>query len=257
MKSAHSDTVQSQFDAQAHAYLQSAVHAAGPDLQQAQALVAQAIPHATGRILDAGCGAGHLSFALAGLVNNVMAVDPSPNMLATVRQAAADRGLSNIATTQASAESLPFDDACFCAVTTRYSAHHWLGLAPALGELRRVVKPGGRILVIDVEGDENALVDTHLQAMEVLRDRSHIRDRSPSEWQRLLEAAGFTDIEHQSWPTRLEFSAWVARMRTSPERADMIRTLQREAPSEVRQALAIEPDGSFTMRTGLWWARAA
>src|SRR3546814_14404813 len=82
----------------------------------------------------------------------------------------------------------------------------------------------------------DALVDTHLQAMEVLRDRSHIRDRTPSEWMRLLSAAKVTDVAHQSWPTRLEFGSWVARMRTSAERVAMIRTLQQEAPQEIGRA---------------------
>src|SRR3546814_13542700 len=112
--------------------------------------------------------------------------------------------------------------------------------------MRRVVKPGGYIMVIDLEGNEDALVDTHLQAMEVLRDRYHIRDRTPSEWVRLLSAAGVTDIAHQSWPTRLEFGSWVTRMRTSTERVSMIRTQQREAQQEVQKALALEEDGSFT-----------
>lgn len=256
MKQAHSDTVQSQFDDQAQAYLQSAVHAMGPDLTQAREWISQTIPASSGRLLDVGCGAGHLSFTLAPALKEVTAVDPSPNMLATVAQAAADRALGNITTTQASAERLPFDDGHFCVVATRYSAHHWLDLPGALQEMRRVVNPKGYILVIDIEGHEDALVDTHLQAMELLRDRSHIRDRTPSEWTRLLSAAGFTDIRHQNWPTRLEFGTWVTRMRTPADRIAVIRKLQQEAPSEVQKALAIEEDGSFTATTGLWWARA-
>ncbi|TEA77433.1 class I SAM-dependent methyltransferase [Allopusillimonas ginsengisoli] len=255
MQANHSETVQEQFDAQAQAYLQSAVHAAGPDLLRANELIRQVIPASRGRLLDVGCGAGHLSFAVAGALASVVAVDPSPNMLITVGKAAADKSLQNIRTVQASAESLPFDDAHFCVVASRYSAHHWLDLPNALKEMRRVVKPGGYLLMIDIEGDENALVDTHLQAVELLRDRSHVRDRSPSEWGRLIADAGFSDIAHQNWITRLAFEPWVTRMRTSPERVAMIRAMQREAPAEVRQALAIEEDGSFSMKTGLWWAQ--
>lgn len=254
MKPGHSETIQAQFDAQAQAYLQSAVHAAGPDLRHARELVAACAMK--GELLDAGCGAGHLSFTLAPLAARVTALDPSPNMLATVAEAAVQRGYAHLRTVQAQSESMPFNDGHFDIVASRYSAHHWRDLPAALKEMRRVLKPGGRMLMIDIEGCEDALVDTHLQTMEVLRDRSHVRDRSPSEWERLLLQAGFTDIEHRSWPTRLEFNSWVERMRTSDERVAMLRTLQREAPEEVRKALAIESDGSFTATTGLWWARA-
>jgi hypothetical protein len=46
-------------------------------------------------------------------------------------------------------------------------------------------------------------------------------------------------------------------MRVSPERTSVIRAMQNEAPREVHDALAIESDGSFTVRTGLFWASPA
>lgn len=254
MKSTHSDTVHAQFDPQANSYLTSAIHAQGADLLRASELVTQVENRS--KVLDVGCGAGHLSFALSPLATQVFAVDPSGSMLNTVAMAAADRGLGNITTIQASAESLPFDEHYFDIVATRYSAHHWLDLQGALKEMHRVVKPGGILLVIDIEGDEDALVDTHLQAMELLRDLSHVRDRTPSEWTRLLSTAGFLEIEHQSWPSTLQFGDWVARMRTPDDRIAMIRALQRDSPSEVQRALSIQNDGSFTASTGLWWCRA-
>jgi ubiquinone/menaquinone biosynthesis C-methylase UbiE len=253
---AHNDNVQAQFDPRAQAYLQSAVHAAGPDLLRARGIVDAAASTKETRLLDVGCGAGHLSFALAQAVKEAVALDASPNMLATVANAAAQRGLRNIATCRGSAEDLPFEDSTFDIVATRYSAHHWLNLPEGLREMRRVVKPGGHILVIDLQGDDNALVDTHLQAIELLRDLSHVRDRSPAEWTRLLCGAGFGETLHESWPTRLTFKTWVERMQTPAERIAAIRTLQQQCPSEVVAALAIEADGSFTPRTGLWWARA-
>lgn len=252
----HAQAVQDQFDAQAQAYLTSAVHAAGPDLQAARDLVRQCLPPAAA-ILDVGTGAGHLSFALAPGAARVVALDPSAGMLATVRDAAAARGLRQIETCEACAAALPFADASFDLVCTRYSAHHWLDLPRALAQLRRVVKPDGVVLIIDLLGDEDALVDTYLQSMELLRDPSHVRDRSVAEWQVLLRTAGFECREHRVWNTRLQFSSWVARMRTPDVLAGAIRMLQANAPAEVRCSLNIEADGSFTARTGLFWGRPA
>lgn len=251
----HQKKIQAQFDAQAQAYLHSRVHAAGPDLERAREIV-QGLPGSHDKcLLDVGCGAGHLSFALAPWVGRVVATDPLPGMLETVKKAASDRALGNVETRYAVAERLPFEAGCFDVVATRYSAHHWENLPAALVEMRRVLKPGGLLLVIDLQGDENPLVDTHLQAMELLRDPSHVRDRSPSEWARLLAAAGFADVAHEAWPTRLDFQPWVTRMRTPAPQVDVIRSLQRESPAEVQAALKIEEDGSFTATTGLWWRR--
>jgi len=250
----HTQAVHDQFDPQAQAYLASAVHASGPDLLAARDRVARAMKPGA-QALDVGAGAGHLSFALAPLVTRVVALDPSPGMLATVRTAAAARGLPQIETHAGSAAALPFASASFDLVCTRYSAHHWLDVPRALAEMRRVVKPSGFILIIDLLGADHPLVDTHLQSIELLRDTSHVRDRSICEWRALLGSAGFDRLEHDAWSTRLEFSAWVQRMRTPEALVAAIRILQSGVPVEVRSALDIEPDGSFTPRTGLFWGR--
>jgi len=248
----HEQTVQSQFDPRAQAYLTSAVHSAGPDLERARELVARALP-SDSQALDVGCGGGHLSFALAPLVGRMVALDPSPGMLAAVSQAAAARGLGGIEVRQANAESLPFEAGTFRLVGTRYSTHHWTRLEQALQEITRVLAPGGHVLIIDTLGHEDALADTFLQSIELLRDPSHVRNRSRTEWRSLLRAAALTELEHVHWPLRLEFASWIARMHTPTDRAAVIRSLQEGAPREVAQALQIEADGSFAIQTGLFW----
>ncbi|HET8696644.1 MAG TPA: class I SAM-dependent methyltransferase [Gammaproteobacteria bacterium] len=252
----HHDAVLRQFDPQAQAYLASAVHAAGPDLERARELVREALPRRAS-IVDVGCGAGHLAFALAPHVTRVAAVDPAPAMRATVDAAARERGFTNIETHSGGAASLPFPSSTFCAAASRYSAHHWLDVPGALHEMRRVLKPAGFVLLIDVLGADSPLVNTHLQALELLRDPSHVRNLEAAEWRAALEGAGFTLLEHAVWPTRIEFAAWIERMRTPPESAAAIRRVELGAPREVADALEIAPDGSFTVRTGLFWARAA
>jgi len=246
MSETHEQLVNRQFGPRAADYLTSAVHAAGEDLQQLAALVAGA---ATARLLDLGCGAGHVAFAVAPAVAGVVAYDLSADMLAAVAGAAATRGLGNIVTRQGPAERLPFADATFDFVLSRFSAHHWHGFAAALAEARRVLEPSGRAVFVDVVAPEAAVCDSFLQAVELLRDPSHVRDYSAEEWRRALVGAGFAPGGMTRRRLRLDFASWVARMRTPPLHVEAIRSLQAAMAADVAGHFAIEADGSFTIDT--------
>ncbi|CAB3755028.1 class I SAM-dependent methyltransferase [Paraburkholderia solisilvae] len=240
----HRDQVSDAFGSTAANYLTSRVHATGKDLQTLATRVAKT-PGAT--VLDMGCGAGHASFAVAPHAAKVVAYDLARPMLATVATAAIDRGLGNIVTKQGAAESLPFDDGSFDWVISRFSAHHWHDVPRALVEARRVLKPGGRALFIDIAGVDHPLLDTHVQAAELLRDGSHIRDYRADEWLAFFGRAGFDAKVSERWRLPLEFDAWVTRMRTPPLRVSAIRSLWESAPDEVRQYFAVREDGSFEL----------
>ncbi|SDH59492.1 class I SAM-dependent methyltransferase [Paraburkholderia phenazinium] len=240
----HHDQVADAFGSTAASYLTSHVHATGADLQTLAASIA-ATPGAT--VLDMGCGAGHASFAAAQHAQAVVAYDIAPQMLATVAAAAKERGLDNIRTQQGAAETLPFDDASFDWVISRMSAHHWHDVPKALAEVRRVLKPGGRVLFIDIAGIDHPLLDTHIQAVEVLRDASHIRDYRADEWLAYFAAAGFKATIRERWRLPIEFASWVARMRTPEPRVVAIRSLWTSAPDEVRQYFDVQEDGSFKL----------
>jgi SAM-dependent methyltransferase len=240
----HHDQVADAFGSTAAAYLTSAVHASGADLQTLAAEIG-ATPGAA--VLDLGCGAGHASFAAAPHAESVVAYDIAPQMLATVAAAARERGLANIRTEQGAAEVLPFADASFDWVISRMSAHHWHDVPRALAEVRRVLKPGGRVLFIDVAGIDHPLLDTHIQAIELLRDGSHIRDYRADEWVALFAGAGFTAQIRERWRLPIEFASWVARMRTPEVRVAAIRSMWESAPDEVREYFDVQPDGSFKL----------
>ena len=111
--------VAEQFGNTAASYLTSCVHAQGADLEAVRDIARKL---QAPDVLDLGCGGGHISFAVAPHAASVTACDLSSQMLAVVAASAAERGLSNIRTEQAQAEHLPFPDASFDLVITRFSA---------------------------------------------------------------------------------------------------------------------------------------
>ncbi len=236
--------VAEQFGNTASAYLTSAVHAQGEDLKAIQNVVRA---HGAPKVLDLGCGAGHVSFAVSAFSATVTAYDLSPQMLSVVALAAKERQLPNIETHQGLAEKLPFNDAEFDIVITRFSAHHWLDVPMALKEIHRVLKPQGTVLISDITAPENPLHDTTLQAVELLRDASHVRDYRISEWQRMLREINMTaDIVGQ-WKLVMKFDEWTARMQTPAVRIQAIRSLFQSAPEETHKYFDVQPDCSFSI----------
>ncbi len=231
-----------QYAPRAADYVASAVHAGGADLDQIEALLAG---RGIAMALDLGCGGGHVSYRAAPHVAQVVACDVTQAMLDEVAKTAAQRGLTNIETRCAAAEALPFAASSFDAVLCRFSAHHWQDSEAGLREARRVLKPGGPAVFVDTVAPASRLLDTHLQAMELLRDASHVRNYSVAEWVCALSRAGFAVQGATLRRLRMEFGTWTARTRTSPENAGAILRLQRAAPEPVRAHFAIGEDGSF------------
>lgn len=244
MVKAHHSVVEGQFGPRAQAYVDSAVHSQGEDLQRLNSIVRDVAPD---RALDLGCGGGHVAYVLARHARMVTATDLSHEMLTAVAAAARDKGLSNIETVNAPVEDLPFDDGAFDLLACRYSAHHWQGFEAGLRQARRVLKPAAPAVFIDAYAPRAALLDTHLQAVELLRDPSHARNYSAAEWTASLGRAGFAISSMRTWRLRMDFAVWTARMRTPDIHQAAIRALQTVASSEVKAHFAIEDDGSFML----------
>jgi ubiquinone/menaquinone biosynthesis C-methylase UbiE len=143
-------------------------------------------------VLDVGCGTGTLAILAkrrAGAGGDVCGVDASPEMIERARQKARKAG-SEVAFEIAPAQSLPFADHRFDLALATMMLHH-LGRparAQCLRELARVLKPGGRVLVIDFEssGEKRGFL-AHLH-----RRHGHV---AALDVDALLADAGFTVID--------------------------------------------------------------
>lgn len=247
----HEALVGGQFGSRAEAYLTSTVHAQSGDLD---ALVALMKNRRDARVLDLGCGGGHVTFNVAPLVRNVVAYDLSPEMLEVVARTASARGLNNVSTQQGTVESLPFADESFDVVLSRFSAHHWRDLDAALREAKRVAKSGGLVAIADTVTPGNPLLDTYFQAIELLRDPSHVRNPTRAEWEAIIARAGLLPGPVTPFRMRLDFKSWVERMNTPKLQVDAIRALQRAVSSDATRYFDTEADGSFCIDVALFEA---
>ena len=243
-------SVEKQFAAVAANYASHPVMASGPELGR---MVELGVRSGAERVLDLGCGAGHTALAFAPRVAEVVAVDLAEAMLVEGRRLARERGTLNVEFRLGDVEQLALPDSSFDVVTSRFSAHHYPSPEKALAEVVRVLRPGGSFLLVDSVAPEAHGCDTFLNAIEVIRDPSHVRDHRVSEWQAMFAAAGLSPVVRQRWGLELDFDSWVERIGTPDPEIGMLRRMLDRAPAEVREALAIGSPGphDFSMPLAL------
>ncbi len=110
-----------------------------------------------------------------------------------------------------------------------------------------MLQSGAPAIFIDGLSPGRPLLDTHLQSIELLRDPSHVRDYSLAEWTAALARAGFELHECRTWRLRMEFSTWVARMRTAQTHVEAIAPCSARRRARSWDYFAVEPDGSFML----------
>lgn len=243
--------VQKQFGRAAEAYTQSPAFAEGEDLGW---LVEQAGTELHAYALDIGTGAGHAAFALAPCTENIVGFDITAQMVEAACRNASDRGIENYHACVGNAEFLPFSNANFPLVICRYTGHHFHNPARVVQEVARVLTPGGRFLVVDNTSPDDPSADRWINTVEVLRDPSHVREWSQSEWQAYFHEAGLSFGVTNTWLKMLEFDDWVARQQTPPAAVTELRALFAAAPAAIRETFAIEAD-QFGLLTRLMVGR--
>jgi len=116
-----------------------------------------------GRYADLGIGDGLLTLLLSEVAHTVTAVDISPEMLAQLAARATKRGITNVETVEGDIESLPLADASYDVAVLSQALHHAKSPRTALLEARRILIPGGRLLVIDLLAHTEEWVKEQLQ----------------------------------------------------------------------------------------------
>jgi ubiquinone/menaquinone biosynthesis C-methylase UbiE len=145
-------------------------------------------------------------------------------MIERTRKRCASAGLTNVRCMQGRAEALPFDDASFDVVVSRSAMHHFVDPVAALREMARVTKPGGRVVTVDVTSCESPEEAALHNALETLRDPSHVRMLPKAELHGMLTQAGLTVKSCLEWTNDREFDEWL-KITNAPERAGPLKVI--------------------------------
>lgn len=220
------------FDESAAGYRDSEMHREGADLDR---LAAWCEGAATA--LDIATGAGHTAGALEAVgIPLVVAADAAPSMVAT-----AEGAYPGVAGVVADAERLPFADGSFEAVTCRIAAHHFPEPAAFVGEVARVLSPGGTLAFEDNVAPEDDELEAFLNHLEAMRDPTHVRSHRTTTWTEWFREAGFAIEETTHLMKPIEYEPWVNRIEAldAADRNAVHRFL-REAPEAAIEFFDIE-----------------
>ncbi|KIL35496.1 methylase [Cohnella kolymensis] len=205
--------VKEQFGKNAEKYVASVSHANASDLA---ALVEWLKPEQSWSVLDVATGGGHVSKALSPHVSHVTSTDLTLQMLSAARKHVSE-SCSNVSYVVADAEALPFLNDTFDAAACRIAAHHFPNPAQFVHEVSRILKPGGKFLLIDNVSPEDKSLDRFVNTMEKLRDESHGRCYSVEEWQQWFAQEGLAVRHSELRKKKFDFPVWVRRTAQSEE----------------------------------------
>lgn len=174
-------------------------------------------------VLDVACGPGLLACSFARVAKHATGVDMTPAMLEQARKIQQEKSLKNVSWLPGDVYSLPFPQAQFSVVSSRFAFHHLQDPLAALREMKRVCQSGGRIVVADMAPlPEKAAA---LNAAEKLRDPSHVRALPVDELRGLFDQAALGTPQVTSYRMEGELEDLLSRSFPNEGDADRLRKI--------------------------------
>ncbi len=176
-------------------------------------------------VLDVACGPGLVTCAFARVARHVTGIDLTPAMIDHAWTVQKAHGLDNVSWQVGDVLPLPYADAAFSLVVSRYAFHHFLDPGAVLAEMKRVCAPGGKVMVIDVVASPDPQKAATYNRMEKLRDPSHVRGLSLAELEGLFPRCGFAAPRQAFYRVELDLENTLQRSFPNPGDADTIRQI--------------------------------
>lgn len=196
------------------------------------------MPDKQDRVLEVAAGTCACGRSFSPLVQSVVCLDATAPMLQIGKQEAEKQHLDNMMFVKGYAEELPFLDNSFSIVFSRLAFHHFTDINKAFSEMVRVLKPNGKLILIDMEAADEALRNTE-DEIETLRDISHIRNLSLIEMQELFNNCGLHIEKCETTEIEQQLTYWL-NLTNTPEavRSNIIDRMQREIDGQEKTGFA-------------------
>ena len=220
------------FAEHAQDYSRSKSHAQGADLT---ALIRALKPKKSEVALDVATGTGFTAVALAGLAGHVIGIDMTDEMLVQAGRLAREQGLTNVRFELGDAMEIGYPDSSFDIVTSRRATHHFEDVPRFLREVKRVIRPGGRLGIVDMSPPEGA--EAFSNRIERLRDNSHVKAFAPTTWKSMVSKAGFHIQSSEILGEPVTFEKWLYPVETGGREEQAIRRAWGSARPGVKQLL--------------------
>lgn len=162
-------------------------------------------PRGDERALDVGTGAGALALALAPLVQEVVGLDPVPELLDLARA----RALPNTDFVEGDGTAMSFPDGSFDLAGTHRTLHHVPRPDLVVAEMARVTRRGGHVLVVDQLAPDDPAEAAVLHEFETVRDSSHARLLTDAELRELFAANRLVLLRDRHENEERELSAYL------------------------------------------------
>jgi ubiquinone/menaquinone biosynthesis C-methylase UbiE len=190
-------------------------------------------------VLDLASGPGFIAMAFAPHCREVVGVDATERFVARATAEAARRRLDNVSFALGVAENLPFKDNRFDLAVCRFAFHHFLDPPAVLREMRRVVRPGGNLILIDMVASEDPAKAAYHNELERLCDPSHARALPASEFEQMFADQTFELEYKQSIKSSYTVDQWLAHGAPSADRAARIIRMLEASLSEDKCGLSV------------------
>ncbi len=238
MDSKFKNRIREQFGRTAAAYVEATHFSGGEDLEEAARLLQ---PSHDDNMLDVACGGGHMALFFAPMVRQVVASDLTMQMLKKAQEHVAEKGrVDNVIFREADAEDLPFPAGSFTLLSCRIAPHHFPDVPQALREFHRVLRRGGRMIIIDTLMPSDPEIAEFFQTMEKMRNPTHIRAFTEDEWRKMIDDSDLILQETKIISKEHDFQEWTKTAGLNRAKVQELNKFFMDAPQKIHDYFKIE-----------------